>query len=526
MHHPVTVVVEFGGVNTLLLLSRESRRRQDKDRIYSDMSAEGRHCRPKKNVLRLQSAATSKSAGSAETEIADGTNDKIVKAPAAQIRSPLGQGGTNMTLKTAKHILLIATVGGAPELLSASIMRWKPKKVVFVSSDDALYEIDEIAPKLAENGYELDVGRYEPLLLSDPQSLGQCVLDMRKGLERRTHQWCERGEEFGCVVDFTGGTKCMSAALVLVARPWTNSRLSYVEGDQRDRNDVGTGASGQEQVVHEENPWDSLGYQVIEDSKEAFDRHSFREGAQQLRDALKRVSVVDSRKSELNALATFMEAYDLWRNSEYKKALDKFRICKKNLNDLAEALHPIRPAELRTYISYAQDHLTQLKDSAGNPTKELIVDLIADAMRRQGEGRHVDAVARLYRAVEAIAQLRLWEEFEIRTSSVPIEHLPQPMRERMQARAENGKLKIALQEAFEMLKHLGDPKGAQFAELGWNEKGSPLQIRNESIAGHGFTPVSAETTDKLLEGVLLLADYSHEDIFEFPKLGPYGNSNG
>lgn len=429
-----------------------------------------------------------------------------------------------MTFQTAKHILLIATVGGSPEPLSASIMRWKPKKIVFVSSDDALYKIDEIALKLAENGYELDVGRYEPLLLSDPQSLGQCVLDMRKGLERRTHRWCERGEEFGCVVDFTGGTKCMSAALVLVARPWTNSRLSYVGGAERDRNNVGTVVSGKEQVVHEENPWDSLGYQVIEDSKEAFDRHSFREGAQQLRAALRRVSVTDSRKSELNALATFMEAYDLWSNSEYKQALDKFRSCKKNLNDLAEALHPIPPDELRKYISRAQDHLTQLKNSAGIPTKELIVDLIADAMRRQGEGRHVDAVARLYRAVEAIAQLRLWEVSKISTSSVLVEHLPQPMRERLLARAENGKLKIALQEAFELLKHLGDSKGVRFAELGWSEIGSPLQIRNESIAGHGFAPVSAETTDKLLEGVLLLADYSREDIFKFPKLGPYGNS--
>ena len=94
----------------------------------------------------------------------------------------------------------------------------------------------------------------------------------------------------------------MSAALALVARPWPKCRLSYVGGALRDRNNVGAVLSGQEQVVHEENPWDSLGYQVIEDAKEAFDRNSFKEGAQQLRDALRRVSVADSRKSELNAL--------------------------------------------------------------------------------------------------------------------------------------------------------------------------------------------------------------------------------
>ena len=87
MHHPVMAFVEVGDVN--VLVSRANSRRQDRDRIYSGTSAELRHCRPKKNVLRSQSAATSKSAGSAETEIADGMVDKIVEATARQIRLPL-----------------------------------------------------------------------------------------------------------------------------------------------------------------------------------------------------------------------------------------------------------------------------------------------------------------------------------------------------------------------------------------------------------------------------------------------------
>ena len=430
-----------------------------------------------------------------------------------------------MTFQQVKHVLLVATLGGSPKPLCASIKHWNPKRFVFVSSKDTSCKVEEIERDLAEIDYELDPGRYESVELSDPQSLRQCVHEMRNGLERKTHQWSIRGEEFGCVVDFTGGTKCMSAALTLVARPWPKCRLSYVGGAVRDRNNAGAVVSGQEQVVHEENPWDSLGYQVIEDAKEAFDRNSFKEGAQQLRDALRRVSVTDSRKSELNALAMFMEAYDLWSNTEYRKALDKFNGCKKNLNNLAAALHPISPDELRRYISLAQDHLTPLKDSAGKPTMELIVDLIADAMRRQREGRHVDAVARLYRAVEAIAQLRLWQEYGIRTSSVPIEKFPQPMRERAEIRAENGILKIALQDAFEFLKYMDNPVGVRFAELGWNKEGSPLQIRNASIAGHGFAPVSQKTTDELLNGVLLLLDCSREDIFTFPQLGPYGNTS-
>ena len=87
-------------------------------------------------------------------------------------------------------------------------------------------------------------------------------------------------------------------------------------------------------------------------------------------------------------------------------------------------------------------------------------------------------------------------------------------------------VRFALQEAFELLKHLGDPIGARFAELGWNEKGSPLQVRNESIAGHGFAPVLEKTTNEFLEGVLFfVADYSYGEILRFSKLVPYGKSD-
>ncbi len=311
----------------------------------------------------------------------------------------------------------------------------------------------------------------------------------------------------------------MSAALALVARPWLNSRFSYVGGAERDRNNVGIVVSGSERVVHAANPWDALGYQAVEDAVAAFDRYAFGEGAQLLRDALKRISDDGSRKSELNALATFMDAYDLWSRSEYGKAFEKFEQCEKRLNDLAAALHPNPRNRLKDHINEARTRLEGLKRGFDHPTRALLEDLISDAKRRQQEGRHVDALARLYRAVEATAQLRLWEKYEIRTSSVPLEKLPQPMRERLKAQAEDGTVKLALQASFELLRCWQDPLGERFAELGWHGRGSPLIRRNESIAGHGFAPVSPETSVQLWEGALSLAELADKDVFRFPQLG-------
>ena len=61
-----------------------------------------------------------------------------------------------MTFQHAKHILLVATVGGSPEPIFASIQHWNPKRFVFVSSKDTSCKVEEIERSLAEKDYELD----------------------------------------------------------------------------------------------------------------------------------------------------------------------------------------------------------------------------------------------------------------------------------------------------------------------------------------------------------------------------------
>ena len=430
-----------------------------------------------------------------------------------------------MPLGKSIHNLLIATVGGSPKPVAASILHWQPDRILFVPSADTANVIDCIRNQLDKKEYQLDVGLYDTVTLSDPQNFSQCVREMRSGLESRVVEWRGKGDGYECVVDFTCGTKCMSAALALVARPWPDSCFSYIGGEKRDKNDVGIVVSGSEQVMHSVNPWAAFGYQVVEDAVAAFDRHAFGEGTRMLQNAMKRIQNNDSRKSELSALAMFTEAYDLWSRSEYGKAFNEFGKCEKRLNDLVEALSPVQKQRIQEYIDRAKDRLKLLKEGSDFPTRALLEDLISDAARRRRENRHVDAVARLYRAVEATAQLRLWDEYKILTSKVAMEKLPESIRGRLEKQSKDGTVKLALQDSYELLIQKQDKLGICFESLGWNSQKSPLSKRNESISGHGFRPVLSKTSDELWKGTLKLAGLSEDQVFLFPRLGQRDEEN-
>lgn len=435
------------------------------------------------------------------------------------------------TSERPMHVLLIATVGGKPEPLAESIMHWEPAKVVFVPSQVTRDKIKSIREVLSNRQYHLKEGEYEELPVSSGQDFSKCVQEMRSGLKKIVKDWIDRsgGDDYCCVVDFTGGTKCMSASLAMVARPWPAVQFSYVGGNERDNDNVGNVISGREQVVQSANPWDELGYQVVENAVVAFNHHDYGEGAQWLVKARNNTKT-GRLKKELCALTKFMEGYDLWNRIKYKEASGKFLQCDKSLNDLAAALEGIvERMELQQHLDKAKCRLEKLKESIIEPpsscTPELLEDLMANAERRKEEGRQVDAVARLYRAVELAAQLRLWEKYKTDTAKVPLEELPESMRCRLESSAEDGEVKIGLQDAYELLNSKEDDLGKIFTdELKWNteNKKSPLTARNQSIAGHGFSPVSPKTTERLWEGLLKLAevmDIKEDQIFRFPKLG-------
>ncbi len=422
-----------------------------------------------------------------------------------------------MSKNEPDKFFLILTVGNSAEPIVKSIREWKPEKVCFVQSSDSRKTIDEVLRPLDSQDYNLREGQYELIEITDHEDFSACASQMRSELAGRVLEWHKRSENHKCVADFTGGTKCMSAALALVARPWPNVCFSYVGGKRR-CDGRGIVIDGKEKVVRRVNPWQALGYQVIEDAIAAFNCHAYGWGAEQL-DRAKR-NTGPSTSKELNAISMLFRGYELWDRLEYSNACKKFEECRKNINDLAVTVPNIPTPWFQMQIEHAIARLEELKQNSDRPTDALLEDLIANAGRRREENRHIDAVARLYRAVEVAAQLRLREHFEIDTGNISESDLPESMRERFEHQPAGKKLTLGLQDAYKLLLSKGDDLGVDFNERNWNDElKSPLSERNKSIAGHGFEPVSKKVSDELWRGVLSLTGISHDHIndLQFPK---------
>lgn len=414
----------------------------------------------------------------------------------------------------SQFTLLICTVGGSPEPILKSIEHWRPARVCLLHSLDTRQKADDIV----RDSPLLTPGNADYHAVSDPQDLVRCVEEMRR-LSAKVEEWCGRGECYAAVVDLTGGTKCMTAALALVARRWPCT-FSYIGGDKRSKDGVGVVLSGSEKALETANPLDALGYQAIEDACLLFDRHAFRAARQLLEDARARITLPDVKRG-IATLSELCAAYDAWDRFQHEDAAKRLANVEKNFNDLqCASMDDAHAGRLREEIRKHKSHLKSLLDSS--PSLALVVDLLANAERRATEGRYDDAVARLYRAIEAVGQLRLRDEHGMDPARVPFRRIPEELRKEWEpyAAIHGEALRLPLQGIYKLLNALGDPLGVRFYQIGLAGKdNSMLSHRNHSILAHGFKPVTQRTQEHMSEAALNLAEVDSSVLPRFPRLG-------
>jgi len=413
--------------------------------------------------------------------------------------------------------LLICTVGGSPEPIVAALKCWTPQRIRFIITPESGDHItSKILPLAQTENIQLEPGRYDLLQLSNSQDFAACVDSLRQ-LTPAVEEWLSRGNDYRVVVDITGGTKCMSAALALQAHRWC-CIFSYVGGTARTKDGVGVVVSGKEQILQTLNPWDSLGFQAIEEFVSLFNQRAFSAASAMADQALRNVSE-HSRKRELQALRMLSDAYDAWDRFDRKAAISKFQELAKYDNDVHAVLGRLKAGRVRDCINNHISYLRALVES-GSPSKQQIIDLLANARRRKSDGRVDDAVARLYRVIESIAQLALNENYQIaNTKQVPLDLVPEPLRSLWAGRAEMGTVFAGLKDAYELLDAYGDRLGAKFKELQLhNRERSPLVSRNQSILAHGFDPVGDKVYQLLWDAALQLSQITETELPEFPQI--------
>lgn len=400
-----------------------------------------------------------------------------------------------------KKTALIVALGKSPEPVACSIQGHKPDFVCFYTSQESVESIPLVRQKASHQ-------------FSDHKVLVEEIEDLQHCYERALN-CCRKVEEQGfkpeeIVVDYTGGTKPMTAALVL-AGITRGYRFCYVGGRERDNERRGIVVEGTSELRHSENPWDVLAVSDLEQIAWAFNRHAYSLAATLAEQLLERQGLSTRVRRLLEALVPLFRAYEAWDRFEHRKIGDGLKIGLEKLESMIElagleGLAPVVDA-VRQNLHFYNEFRNKTRNFSGDVPGSLhVADLVSNARRRASEEKFDDAVARLYRALEMRAQVAL-ACHSIRTGQVRPEQVPDALRDEFVSRygSEDGKLKIPLFAAYRLLAGLNDPCGhAFFANEG--EFNKILAARNQSILAHGSAVQSRDGFEKFLSLVEPLLD--------------------
>lgn len=395
---------------------------------------------------------------------------------------------------------LVLSVGGSPAPLQTALRILRPDRVIFVVSDGdggAKSSCDMVKNKRISYQARGETKETTGLLFSEgcPQSHkiqgvpaddpGR-VLALTEGI---IGQEIAAGQEV--TVDYTGGTKSMTAGLVLAATAHEDVRLQFMVGRREDLVRVRVGT---EQPV--EIPQQLMGLaQIFTTVRHLVSRrnygaaHAVLDNANEDVKRCKESSVKPPGiwRKRITQWRYWLAILDQWDRFDHAGALRAWENGDKRGDPFARALDK----------AGLVPRLKVLADSASKLSAELVEDLWLNAQRRADLGLYDDAVARLYRLSEAAVQVRLFRKHGIDTSRVPPSKVPDKIKRGLSPRTDrktgDGEeyFALPLSKSRQLLESL-DP--GDTLVTGWGEKGFGWQgQRNHSILAHGFKPLDQNT---------------------------------
>jgi len=349
--------------------------------------------------------------------------------------------------------------------------------------------------KCPECGYEYYIGnpkgkavvfqvglskdKYEIVSVDDPDDLNLCyctLVNLSTSIKRIY-------PEAQIIANYTGGTKTMSAAMALVGIVTEEWDLSLNKGPRLDIIKI---KGGDIPVVI--NKWRIFAEQSLVSAAKTLENYDYALADAMISGLLSH-PLEPSFERRLLRARQLCVAFDRWDKFEHEKAL--------------ELLQPYD----KDFFAYIIPLKRILKKTKANGY-ELVGDLLNNAERRASQQRYDDAIARLYRATELFAQIRIEKTKGYKLGKLTLKELDEELRpEYRKYMKENDRLLLGLREDYELLYKMKDPIGKEFKE---NEGSllNALNYRNSSILAHGITPLEEEDynfVNERLKGFILKA---------------------
>lgn len=404
---------------------------------------------------------------------------------------------------------MIMSLGGSIEPLIKSINTNQPERIVFLVSHDSVSLSGEIFKALP---YKPTV-EYE--ITEDPNLMFECYKSARRCIDRVSKEDISPED---VLVDYTGGTKVMTAALILASAGYPY-RFNYVGGDRRNKGGVGTVIAGYEKMFAEMSPWSIFAEEERRNVLALFNRRRFY-AVSEIIDACDRDLPVQIR-DYFRFVRPLADGFLKWDQFEHRAAL---RYIDSGLSRLDNYLHSNHDNPLETFLNEVKKcraYLEQVITNTDGMKKFhmiLIGDLLNNARRKIIDKRYDDAAARIYRALELYGQIIFQEVAGCSNDKVKLELVPEKLKKEFFKKYHDPHshyLKLPLSATFDFLRFKEHEAGLRFFERKKEIKNIQSN-RNASILAHGITPVTEKAINSIFNTV---SDFVQEkDFFDFPKL--------
>jgi CRISPR-associated protein (TIGR02710 family) len=383
----------------------------------------------------------------------------------------------------------LVSVGGSPAPVLHVLRQYRPQHVWYFCSSSTRPKADEIHSQLDWHPAPrfIEVERFE--------ELGPCYRELRRKIPDILAETKVNPAEV--LVDYTGGTKTMSVALVLAAVELFQ-QFSYVGAKQRDKGGLGIVVDGQERTLYQANPWSELAIREVERARDLWDDCQFDVAANLLRSVAPRVPL----RLRFKAIADLADAMAARHRLDFSSAKDLLARLQDRLPMLLDG------CDDHGLLAFAQQAKTICHTCAADRASDtLLRELLDNALRTAGQGRYEDAAARLYRAMEMQAQLWLADATgglftNGRCKPQSIAKLPPALTALPFCHPDDrGEIRLSLEQCFLALDALGhEPSCAVAADIALERKSrfrAATEKRNTSILAHGVRAIGKDGFEQM-----------------------------
>lgn len=382
--------------------------------------------------------------------------------------------------------------------LYSTINKIYPNYVVFFASEKSKHTIQYIEELFNQDGDEfiLDVD-YQIVPIEAIDDFNECFEIVESkiwDLDYNTEN------DYKIIMDYTSGTKTMSAAMACCGLFYSKDLIS-VSGDRS----TGEVSAGTEHINYQNL------YKIYDKFSLMRTRYNF--NAKRFMACIDILNYIVDFNIHKDSFSNLCKAYHAWDNMDFESAYDYLKNVDMNNFEFAEVKSELKN-NIKALGTIVNSRSLNLKNCY------ILATLINNSIGKAEEYKYDDAIARLYRALELAAQIRL-TSYGINSSDVDASillenNVSEDFVNELEKTREDGKIRIGLVKDYLLLNELNDDLGRYYVENEQKIKNMTIK-RNNSILAHGLESSSKEDFDEFLEVVIDMARKLDKDMDKFLK---------